>query len=373
MKQLTLALLLCASTQLNAQNTNGNSGSNGSPAVTHWRTNGNNSTGSKFIGTKNEQPVRFKSNDVERLRISPDGNIGIGTTTPTATLDVNGSTRLNGEVKMPNLLQNNGLNGAELVIIKGDGTLANGGGFEALIPLLYEFKTCGPNLIDNPYWMNSPGKLFSHCPEVNVGIGTLEPTEKLHVVGNGLFTSSVNIGHRLSVGTSISNLSKVIIRNHNAAVGIEIDQTDNTITYNKLLFMQYTDPTTEIMKVYNPVTQLTAFQLEASGKMFIHNGTEKIFQLGSNGLLRTREIVVDAQSWADFVFEKNYDLMPLKEVEDYINLNGHLPNIPSSECVKEEGINIAEMNRLLLEKIEELTLHVIAQNKRIDELENNNH
>ena len=62
--------------------------------------------------------------------------------------------------------------------------------------------------------------------------------------------------------------------------------------------------------------------------------------------------------------------MPLKEVENYIEQNGHLPNIPSAETMVEEGINLAEMNRLLLEKVEELTLHIIAQEKRIEILEN---
>lgn len=71
--------------------------------------------------------------------------------------------------------------------------------------------------------------------------------------------------------------------------------------------------------------------------------------------------------------------MPLKKVEAFIFEHGHLPNIPKAEIIEEDGINVGEMNKLLLEKIEELTLHLIEQEKllkkqqeRIDALESLN-
>lgn len=85
--------------------------------------------------------------------------------------------------------------------------------------------------------------------------------------------------------------------------------------------------------------------------------------------IRTERIRVDVAAdngWADYVFEKDYKLMSLSEVEAYINENGHLPKVPSAEKVAEEGIDLAEMNKILLEKIEELTLHVIELEKKID-------
>lgn len=74
-------------------------------------------------------------------------------------------------------------------------------------------------------------------------------------------------------------------------------------------------------------------------------------------------------SWADYVFENDYDLKPLSEVEAFIAKNKHLPNVPSAAEVKENGINIAVMAKIQQEKIEELTLYIIAQNKRIEALE----
>jgi len=87
------------------------------------------------------------------------------------------------------------------------------------------------------------------------------------------------------------------------------------------------------------------------------------------GTLRTTEVKVKVSPWADFVFEDNYKLSPLPEVEKYIRQNKHLPGIPKADEVKEEGINLGEMNVNLLQKVEELTLYIIEQDKRISELE----
>jgi hypothetical protein len=73
--------------------------------------------------------------------------------------------------------------------------------------------------------------------------------------------------------------------------------------------------------------------------------------------------------WADFVFDKNYKLRPLSEVESYIKTNNHLPEIPSTADVTKNGIDLAETQALLLQKVEELTLYVIEQNKKIEKLE----
>lgn len=106
-------------------------------------------------------------------------------------------------------------------------------------------------------------------------------------------------------------------------------------------------------------------------KIFIiENADRRLLQLNNNGVLRAREIIIDAAIlWSDFVFEANYDLKPLSEVEDYIKTNGHLPDVPSEAEVKQNGINVAEMDAILLRKIEELTLHSIEQEKRIANLE----
>nr|WP_315030834.1 cell wall anchor protein [uncultured Chryseobacterium sp.] len=69
--------------------------------------------------------------------------------------------------------------------------------------------------------------------------------------------------------------------------------------------------------------------------------------------------------WADYVFKKDYKLRSLEEVEKHISQKGHLPNIPSAKEVEKNGINLGEMDAKLLEKIEELTLYSIEQNKQL--------
>lgn len=84
-----------------------------------------------------------------------------------------------------------------------------------------------------------------------------------------------------------------------------------------------------------------------------------------NGHIHTKEVKVDLNGWSDFVFENNYELRTLEEVEKHIAENGYLPEIPSEAEVTENGINLGEMNAKLLQKIEELTLYLIEQNKEL--------
>jgi hypothetical protein len=74
--------------------------------------------------------------------------------------------------------------------------------------------------------------------------------------------------------------------------------------------------------------------------------------------------------WPDYVFKKNYKLPSLKETEDYIIKNGHLPETPTSKEVENNGLNIADMLTLQMKKIEEMTLYIIDQQKQMEILKN---
>ena len=87
-----------------------------------------------------------------------------------------------------------------------------------------------------------------------------------------------------------------------------------------------------------------------------------------NGTIKAWELTITESGWADYVFDENYHLPSLKSVEKHILNNGHLPEIPSATDVKSNGVNLAEMQVKLLQKVEELTLYVIKQQKEIDEL-----
>jgi len=92
-------------------------------------------------------------------------------------------------------------------------------------------------------------------------------------------------------------------------------------------------------------------------------------KLAVEGSIGAREIKVEATGWSDFVFYDNYKLPTLNEVENHIKEKGHLKDIPSAKEVAENGIYLGEMDSKLLQKIEELTLYTIAQEKKIKELE----
>jgi hypothetical protein len=92
------------------------------------------------------------------------------------------------------------------------------------------------------------------------------------------------------------------------------------------------------------------------------------YMLAVNGKIHSTELVIES-GWADYVFDKNYKLRPLTEVEKFIQQNKHLPNIPSAKSIEENGLNVGDVQKRMMEKIEELTLYIIEQDKRIKNLE----
>lgn len=89
-------------------------------------------------------------------------------------------------------------------------------------------------------------------------------------------------------------------------------------------------------------------------------------ELSVNGTIRSKEIICEVAPWPDYVFESDYALKPLEDLAVYIEKEGHLPNIPSAEEVHENGVTLAKMNALLLEKIEELTLYTLQQQQQLE-------
>ncbi len=111
-------------------------------------------------------------------------------------------------------------------------------------------------------------------------------------------------------------------------------------------------------------------KLHVNTNMMIGPGTPTSgYALSVNGKVISEEVRVEADVWPDYVFESEYPLIPLGQLEHYINTNKHLPNIPAANQVQKEGIALGDMNRRLLEKIEELTLYLIQQEKKLNALQ----
>ena len=115
-----------------------------------------------------------------------------------------------------------------------------------------------------------------------------------------------------------------------------------------------------------------AFNFFNDGSLCIGTAVKQSgYKLAVNGIIRAKEIRVNT-GWSDFVFEEDYSLPTLSEVESHIKANKHLPGIPSAAEVEAEGVELGVISSKLLQKVEELTLYVIAQEKRIAALEAEN-
>ncbi len=100
-----------------------------------------------------------------------------------------------------------------------------------------------------------------------------------------------------------------------------------------------------------------------TGNVGIGTADPGTYRLAVNGSIHAKEVKVDMTGWADYVFGKDYQLPTLEEVKKHIEEKGHLINVPSAAEVEANGIALGEMDRLLLEKIEELTLYILGQEK----------
>ncbi|WP_214228821.1 hypothetical protein [Pedobacter sp. B4-66] len=105
------------------------------------------------------------------------------------------------------------------------------------------------------------------------------------------------------------------------------------------------------------------------GNVGIGTSDTKGYKLAVNGKIRTQEIKVEVANWPDYVFAKDYKLPSLGEMEQHIKDKGYLPGIPSAEEVRNNGVDLGEMNAKLLKKIEELTLHLIEKEHKDEQLQ----
>lgn len=107
------------------------------------------------------------------------------------------------------------------------------------------------------------------------------------------------------------------------------------------------------------------FYLGYNGRVGIGTNVPKE-TLSVNGKIRAQEVKVETANWPDYVFADGYELPTLKETAAYINKNKHLPGVPKAAEVEENGLSLGEMNKILIQKVEELTLHLIEKDKKIE-------
>jgi hypothetical protein len=289
----------------------------------------------------------------------------LGTARLIGDLVIDGVAKFNGNVKMEGISTVSALaDSSELLIRMPNGQLKTVE-MRDFIVALYA-KDCGdPMPVSNPIWANGLNKIYtSYCSPINVGINTTAPQFELDVVGMS-YSDKIKTGNRNAIENAVVNVFDATNSRDLMQLGLHSTSTGSIsdvrflVRHNGSVFIRCSDAN-NALEIRN-----------GNGKAIVaySNTGTKILQVENNGLLRTREIRIDAATWADFVFDKNYELPKLKDVAKYIEKNQHLPGIPSSNEIKENGINVGEMQTLQMQKIEELTLYMIEMDKKMDAMQ----
>lgn len=205
------------------------------------------------------------------------------------------------------------------------------------------------------------GNALSVTSTGNVGVGTLSPASLFHVNGSSILGGALSVFGNATFSTTNPTLQ---LQNSGVDKGFVQLSGDNirigTNSANDL--GQFVIRTNGADRVF----------VNGSGHMGI--GTAPIAQhrLAVAGNIICEELKVElVADWPDYVFAKDYALAPLHELKSFIETYQHLPNIPKASDVQKNGFAVGEMNRKLLEKVEELTLYTIQQQEQIDALMQN--
>ena len=244
------------------------------------------------------------------------GNVGIGVTDPDANLDISGGSNKLGILRVVQRVSGAAAYGLDIGLDPTDGDPVFSRIVNDVVTEAMRFD-------------RATGK---------VGIGVADPDANLDISG----------------GTNKLGILRVVQRVSGAAaygLDIGLDPTDGDPVFSRI--------------VNDVVTEAMRFD-RATGNVGIGT-TNPTYTLTVNGTIRAKEIIVDT-GWSDFVFEDNYRLRPLREVEQFISANKHLPGIPTEAEVKEKGVTLGNISSKLLQKIEELTLYLIDLKKENNSL-----
>ncbi len=317
------------------------------------------------IGTCNNFDFVLKANNNLTMWIKPNTKVGISEVSPTAKFEVLETNPVSQEsggqyAKMLSSFRARVLNNfqhndwvyrtSELKLGWEDYALHDGLSIDASYLL--------PGTDTRTWWERLPGQSIQKWGDFNYTYLTLN--------GNKLQVNEQNN----ALNTSVLNVN--VHANNNVHAFEIYDESVQKITFNV-----ESNGQTNVGQQNNALNSSMLNVNTNGGNAFevFDASNQKInFKVKANGLVYAREINVMASHivFPDYVFEKTYILKPINELESYIQVNKHLPNIPTAKDVAENGINLSDLQVKQMEKIEELYLYMIQQQKEIEELKEQN-
>ncbi|MGX1931311.1 hypothetical protein [Flagellimonas sp. 2504JD4-2] len=275
-----------------------------------------------------------------RFVVNQDGKVGIGVSSPDANLHVHGSSAGLGNALASIMLGKT--NGPEIQAIQESAD-------DDVQGLAFRVKSSAA-------YANANYEAMRISKSGNLGIGTSDPLSKVHIYNGASGQNPHSYSDITIEDDDHVMLSLMTYNTKNGYYGFA-DTNDGFVGG-----IQY-NHATDVMhfRVNNHASDMT---INASGDVGIGTTTPDS-KLAVNGNIHAKEVKVDLIGWPDYVFNENHNLPTLDEVEKHIQEKGHLINIPSAKEVEENGIQLGEMNKLLLEKIEELTLYTLQQQKQL--------
>jgi hypothetical protein len=272
------------------------------------------------------------------------GNVGINTLAPTMPLDVNGDANIGNVTDRFRLRISSSLFPEIRFKTPTDDEVIRLGVAVGIVPFptndgdFYVYTAATGTM---PLVVKKNGNVSMVATSGSTGIGIKDPLFKLNVAEDLSMSGDIDVG-QIGISGSTDNAKRMVM-------GYDVNGAG--FGYIKAGWYQH---------------QWTNLSLQPNGGNVGIGTTSPSEKLSINGKIRAHEIKVETANWPDYVFTKNYHLPTLQETEKHIKEKRHLPGIPSAEEVKANGIDLGEMNAKLLQKIEELTLHLIEMNKKAE-------